>query len=65
MSLEDCPSALAPAGWPHASSASGSFHCLFGRDSLITSLQMLPWRPDVARMTLDALAALKGCVTIL
>jgi glycogen debranching enzyme len=57
---------LAPAGWPYASSEPvdaqdpGRFHALFGRDSLITSLQVLPERPDVARATLRAHAALQG-----
>ena len=59
---------LAPQGWPYASAASrgspdpGRFHALFGRDSLITSLQVLPEQPDVARRTLRALAALQGVV---
>ena len=57
---------LSPDGWPYASSQPidrddpGRFHALFGRDSLITSLQVLPERPDVARATLRALAALQG-----
>jgi glycogen debranching enzyme len=57
---------LSPEGWPNASSASvgegdpGRFNCLFGRDSLITSLAVLPQRPDVAAATLRALAALQG-----
>lgn len=51
---------LSPAGWPYASGGSGRFHALFGRDSLIVSLQVLPARPDVARATLRALAALQG-----
>jgi glycogen debranching enzyme len=57
---------LAPEGWPYASAESvapgdpGRFHCLFGRDSLITSLAVLPARPEVARATLRALAALQG-----
>jgi glycogen debranching enzyme len=61
--LEDV---LSPQGWPNASSASvgegdpGRFNCLFGRDSLITSLAVLPSRPDVAAATLRALAALQG-----
>ena len=38
----------------------GRFNALFGRDSLITSLQLLEVRPDVARSTLRALAALQG-----
>jgi glycogen debranching enzyme len=57
---------LAPDGWPYASALSvdetdpGRFHALFGRDSLITSLEVLPARPDVAAATLRALAALQG-----
>jgi glycogen debranching enzyme len=57
---------LSPEGWPYASSPPvdeadpGRFHALFGRDSLITSLQVLPERPDVARATLRAHAALQG-----
>ena len=51
---------LSPEGWPYASSGAGRFHCLFGRDSLITALQVLPARPEVARATLDALAARQG-----
>ncbi|MGZ4180288.1 MAG: amylo-alpha-1,6-glucosidase [Solirubrobacteraceae bacterium] len=59
---------LSPDGWPYASSQPidrddpGRFHALFGRDSLITSLQVLPERPDVARATLRALAELQGTV---
>ncbi len=57
---------LSPGGWPYASATSqaqedpGRYHALFGRDSLITSLQLLPVRPEVARATLRALAALQG-----
>jgi glycogen debranching enzyme len=57
---------LAPDGWPHASTPPvdegdpGRFHALFGRDSLITALQVLPARPDVAVATLRALARLIG-----
>ena len=40
----------------------GPFHALFGRDSLITSLQVLPARPAVAAATLRALAARQGRV---
>jgi glycogen debranching enzyme len=64
-SLDDL---LAPEGWPYASTAStgsgdpGRFHALFGRDALITSLQVLPERPEVGRATLRALAALQGRV---
>jgi len=38
----------------------GRFHALFGRDSLIAALQLLPARPEVARATLRALAARQG-----
>src|SRR4051812_4378943 len=57
---------LSPDGWPMASAPSigrgdpGRFAALYGRDSLITSLQLLPVRPDVARTTLRTLAALQG-----
>lgn len=62
----DLDSLLSPEGWPYASAASvedgdpGRFHALFGRDAAIASLQVLPARPDVARATLRALAALQG-----
>jgi glycogen debranching enzyme len=67
--MQDVPGlaeVLAPDGWPNASSASlgagdpGRYHCLFGRDSLITALAVLPARPDVAAATLRALAAIQG-----
>ena len=57
---------LSPEGWPYASQEStgeddpGRFHALFGRDSTIVALQVLPVRPDVARATLRQLAALQG-----
>jgi glycogen debranching enzyme len=57
---------LSEAGWPYASSPPvepgdpGRFHALFGRDSLITALQVLPEAPEVAIATLRALAALQG-----
>ena len=57
---------LSPDGWPYASALPtgagdpGRFHALFGRDSLIAALQLLPVRPDVAAATLRALAALQG-----
>jgi glycogen debranching enzyme len=53
---------LSEEGWPYASlppqvpGDPGAYHALFGRDSLITSLQTLPARPEVARATLRALA---------
>src|SRR5918996_6003790 len=64
--VEGLDGLLSPAGWPHASAQPvelgdpGRFHALFGRDSLITALQVLPARPDVARATLRALAAVQG-----
>ncbi len=66
MSVRDLDRVLSPEGWPYASSEPtdaddpGRFRALFGRDSLITSLQLLPERPDVARATLRALAALQS-----
>jgi glycogen debranching enzyme len=57
---------LSPAGWPYASAESveagdpGRYHALFGRDSAIVSLQVLPARPEVARATLRVLASLQG-----
>jgi glycogen debranching enzyme len=66
LSVRDLERVLSPEGWPYASSEPvdaedpGRFRALFGRDSLITSLQLLPERPDVARATLRALAPLQG-----
>lgn len=66
MSLEALGSLLSAEGWPYASAPPvepgdpGRFHALFGRDSLICSLQVLPARPEVAAATLRALAALQG-----
>jgi glycogen debranching enzyme len=57
---------LSDDGWPYASSLPidaedpGRFHALFGRDSLIFSLQVLPRDPEVARATLRMLASLQG-----
>lgn len=53
-------------GWPYASSPPvapgdpGRFHALFGRDALITSVQLLPARPQMAHAALRALAARQG-----
>jgi glycogen debranching enzyme len=64
--VADLDPLLSDEGWPYASTPPvepgdpGRFHALFGRDSLITSLQVLPVRPDVARATLRALAARQG-----
>ncbi len=66
VSVEGLDALLADEGWPYASSPPvepgdpGRFHALFGRDSLICALQVLPARPDVARATLRALARLQG-----
>jgi glycogen debranching enzyme len=38
------------------------FMTLFGRDSIITSLQALPYQPELARTTLRTLAARQGTV---
>src|ERR1700710_1916677 len=57
---------LSLEGWAHASTPPveandpGRFHALFGRDSLITALQLLPARPEIARATLRALALRQG-----
>ncbi len=57
---------LSAEGWAYASTLPvedgdpGRFHALFGRDSLITALQLLRHRPDVAPATLRALAARQG-----
>ena len=59
-------SLLSEQGWAYASTPPvdrddpGRFHALFGRDSLIFSLQMLPKKPEIAAATLRALADLQG-----
>jgi glycogen debranching enzyme len=59
-------SLLSADGWPYASSRPinaddpGRFYALFGRDALITSLQVMRARPEVARATLRVLAAMQG-----
>src|SRR4051794_12279865 len=66
MSVEGLDALLSDEGWPYASTPPieagdpGRFPALFGRDSLICSLQVLPERPDVARATLRALAGSQG-----
>ena len=66
MSVPELDELLSEEGWPYASTPPveegdpGRFHALFGRDSLICSLQVLPARPDVARATLRALARRQG-----
>src|ERR1044072_1253858 len=65
-SLAELDARLSDEGWPYASTPPveegdpGRFHALFGRDSLITALQLLPVRPDIARATLRGLAARQG-----
>jgi glycogen debranching enzyme len=64
--VDPLDSVLSGEGWAHASAATavgddpGRFNTLFGRDSLITALQVLPARPEVAAATLRAVAALQG-----
>jgi glycogen debranching enzyme len=59
---------ISPEGWVHASAPPvrsgdpGRFHALFGRDSLVVALQLLPTRPEIAVATLRALAARQGAV---
>jgi glycogen debranching enzyme len=66
--VADLDGLLSPQGWPYASAAPveladpGRFHALFGRDSAIVSLELLPARPEVGRATLRALASLQGAV---
>jgi glycogen debranching enzyme len=66
--MDDLDALLSDEGWAYASTPPveegdpGRFHALFGRDSLITALQVLPVRPEVARATLRALAARQGTV---
>lgn len=66
LNLQALAEVLSPDGWAYASSQPvdsddpGRFHALFGRDSLIFALQVLPVRPEVAPATLRALAALQG-----
>ena len=49
-------------GWLMASSSSGRFASLFGRDSLIAALQYLPVDPSVADATLERLGRELGAV---
>lgn len=66
MSVPELDGLLSPEGWAYASlppvedGDPGRFHALFGRDSLIFALQVLPVRPAVAADTLRALAARQG-----
>jgi glycogen debranching enzyme len=64
--MDEIDALLSDEGWPYASTPPveegdpGRFHALFGRDSLITALQLLPVRPEIARATLQGLAARQG-----
>jgi glycogen debranching enzyme len=49
-----------PDGWLKASSDDGRFASLFGRDSLIAALQLLPLDPSIADATLGALGEVLG-----
>jgi len=66
VSHRSLDSLLSPDGWAYASADSvaagdpGRFHALFGRDSLLTALQVLPDRPDIATATLRVLAERQG-----
>ena len=66
MTVAGLDALLSHEGWPYASTPPvepgdpGRFHALFGRDSLICALQVLPERPDVAQATLRALATRQG-----
>jgi glycogen debranching enzyme len=51
-----------PEGWLMASAAGGRFASLFGRDALISALQVLPVDPSVADATLDRLGRELGTV---
>src|SRR5919204_6310686 len=64
--MDEIDPLLSDEGFPYASTPPveegdpGRFHALFGRDSLITALQLLPVRPEIARATLHALARRQG-----
>ena len=57
---------LSAEGWAYASmlpvdeNDPGRFHALFGRDSLIFALQLLPDRPEIGAATLRALSTFQG-----
>jgi glycogen debranching enzyme len=67
--MSEIDALLSDEGFPYASTPPveagdpGRFHALFGRDALITALQLLPERPEIARRTLEALARRQGRVT--
>jgi glycogen debranching enzyme len=64
--LEVIDSLVTSEGWPRASAAPsnsepiGRYSTLYGRDSLITALQVLPIRPAIAAATLRALGDRQG-----
>ncbi len=64
--LPDLEGLQSDEGWLYASSESvaeddpGRYHALFGRDSLISALALLPAAPQIAAATLRALAARQG-----
>src|ERR1700755_1378439 len=64
--MDEIDALLSEEGGPSASTPRveegdpGRFHALFGRDSLITALQLLPARPDIARATLEGLGERQG-----
>jgi glycogen debranching enzyme len=64
--MDEIDALLSAEGWPYASTPPveegdpGRFNALFGRDSLICSLQLIPDRPRVAEATLRGLAARQG-----
>ncbi|MDP8958604.1 MAG: amylo-alpha-1,6-glucosidase, partial [Actinomycetota bacterium] len=51
---------LGQLSWPLPAAGLPWFMALFGRDSLITAYQVLPFQPEMARSTLEALAALQA-----
>jgi len=51
---------IAGLSWSLPAAGLPWFMALFGRDSLITSFQALPFRPQLARTTLEALAAMQA-----
>jgi glycogen debranching enzyme len=51
---------IGPGGDPYTAAGLPWYSCLFGRDSLITGLQLLPIAPSVARDSLTALAVLQA-----
>jgi len=48
------------AGEPYPAAGTPWFDALFGRDACVLSMQMLPYRPDIARATLQLLARWQG-----